>query len=125
MEYKPLQTMNPTQDDVSVKSSNWLMSRIMPGKGNGFITSPSGSGALSIGENDAKLSGMVMIADSSTVTTITNEAMPSIEWKGAWLASAYFLLGHCSATKGLAAPLNTFNAGYRYKRGWRPKKDAN
>jgi len=125
MVYEPLQALNPTVDDITVKSSNWLASRIMPGKGNDFITSPSGFGAMSIGKDDVKQNGMIMIVNSNTVTTISNEAMPSIEWGGAWTTSRTFLLGHCSATKGLVAPLNTFNAGYRYRMGWRPKKDVN
>ena len=41
MEYKPLKTMNPTLDDVTVKSSEWLAARgIMPGKGNELISIP-------------------------------------------------------------------------------------
>jgi hypothetical protein len=124
MEYKPLKTMNPSDTDLTVNSSIWLASRIMPGKGNGKISFThyriiNNAGARTAELSDLCLGGMIAMDDDEGFIDLEASA-GALAWNGCWTVNGLPVIGHADAALGLVAPFNTFNAGYRYKRSWRP-----
>jgi hypothetical protein len=122
MEYKPLKTMNPSDIDLTVNSSNFFACRgLMPGKGNSKISVPhyiEGDGAMkTLDFSDVYLDSLNGIDDTGAIKIMT---AASIVWRGLWAQDNIAGIGHCTSALGLVMPLNTFNSGYRYKRGWRP-----
>ena len=121
MEYKPLVTMNPSDEDLTINSSVWLASRLMPGKGNEKVSFPhfkliNDAGMRTV-DNDDLQDGLIGMDDDEQIIDLTDEA-ESLEFKGCWTINEQTIIGHCD--NGLVAPFNTFNMGYRYKLGWRP-----
>jgi len=126
MEYSPLKTFNPSIDDVTIKSSIWLSSRLMPAKGHTKISFPHfrivGNTAMRTGDfSDFNTAALLGINDSNSVINFESSA-GSLAWKGCWSINSNAVIGRGHATLGLICPLSTFNAGYRYKRGWRPSR---
>jgi hypothetical protein len=126
MEYAPLKTINPTDIDLTVNSSIWLAGRIMPGKGNGKISFPhykviNEAGARTAELSDLNMAGMIGMNDGEELVNLQASA-GSLVWRGCWMVNEQAVIGHATAAQGLVAPFNTFNAGYRYKRGWRPSR---
>ena len=124
MEYRLLVRHNPTDENLTKDSSVWLASRIMPGKGNDKI---SFSHFLEINEtgmrtadfDDLKINGLIAMNDDEKLINVQPSAS-SLVFNGLWTINNQPVIGHATVTKGLVAPFNTFNMGYRYKRGWRP-----
>jgi len=127
MEYNKQRTMNPTDDDLTIKSSIWLASRIMPGKGNKKISFThfkviNDTGARTADFADFNFTGMAAINNNENIVM---QEPTNLIYKGCWTVFDFAVIGHSIATKGLVTPFNTFNVGYRYKRGWRAQKDVN
>ena len=130
MQYKPLRTMNPTEEDMTRNSSIWLSSRIMPGIGNDKVSFPSfreinNSGAR-IGDlwDFEAQTGLVSVTDSGAISNVEN-ATNSLEYRGHWVINNNAVVGRCQGGVGLTCPFNTFNVGQKYKNGWRPQKNGN
>jgi len=126
MEYKLLIRNNPTDENLTKDSSIWLSSRIMPSKGNSLISFPhflviDDTGARTCSNSDLLIDGMIGMADNETFATMSASLLV---WRGCWAVNNQCIIGHCTNTKGLVSPFNTFNVGYRYKRGWRPTKNV-
>ena len=123
MEYKPLQTMNPANADLTVNHSIWLCSRLMPGKGNLKSSFPHyrviNNTGMRLG--DIYLDGIIAMNDSEDLIDVMGNIY-DIEWKGIWTSNNQPIIGECSNAKGLITPFNMFNVGYRYKQNWRPRK---
>jgi len=129
MEYKPLKTLNPTDEDLTIKSSIWLCSRLMPGKGNNRISFPhftviNNTGMRTAEFSDFMMTGLIGMANNETLVNLLS-SVSSLVFNGIWTINNQPVIGHATNTKGLVAPFNTFNMGYRYKKGWRPLKDVN
>ena len=129
MEYNPLNTVNPTAQDITEKSSVWIASRIMPGKGNSkisfsFINQINNGAAFTCTGNDLYLMGLIGMSAAMSPIVLHNgnpATSASIAYKGVWVGTNDEpVIGVCSSFTGLAAPFNSFNMGYRYKKGWRP-----
>ena len=126
MEYNTLKTMNPTDDDLTIKSSIWLCSRLMPGKGNNKISFPhfniiNNTGMRSVDFTDLMITGLIAMNNNETLVNLLS-SVSSLIYTGLWSINNQPVIGHATIAKGLTAPFNTFNMGYRYKRGWRPVK---
>ena len=125
MTYSPLRTINPSAADVTVNSSLWLASRLMPGKGNALCSFPhyrniGNAGMRTCANNDLTTAALLGMSDSQTIVNLENSA-GSLAWRGLWTISSQTVIGRGHAA-GLVCPLNSYNVGYRYKRGWRPAK---
>jgi hypothetical protein len=132
MNYNPLKTINPFDTDLTVNSSLWLASRIMPGKGYGKISFThykiiNDTGARTAELSDFKITelflnhvqGLIGITNAESLIDL-QPSISSLSWKGCWTVNEQAIIGHATAAQGLVAPFNSFNVGYRYKRGWRP-----
>ena len=128
MEYNPLKTMNPTDEDLTLNSSVWLTSRLMPGKGNNNkISFPDfrirHNAAMRTVPNFNAFNGLAAMHNDEAIfdaTTYINHY--GLGWAGMWSSNFQPIIGHCTQAQGLIAPMNTFNIGYRYRRGWRPSR---
>jgi hypothetical protein len=127
MEYAPLKTMNPSLDDITINSSAWLSARgIMPGKGNENVSVPhfliqNSASARTVNFSDLYLDGLLGLDSSQTIINLSG-SVGSLTWNGCWAINNQVIIGHCTIQKGIVAPFNTFNMGYRYKLGWRPNR---
>ena len=128
MEYKPLKTMNPADTDLTLNSSIWLASRLMPGKGTSTDSSivcvpdfnvTNGQSMRTCENNDLMSDNLLGIQTSDNTIVNYEGNASSIVWRGCWVSGTSPLIGRGSAY-GLICPFNTFNVGYRYKKGWRP-----
>jgi hypothetical protein len=96
----------------------------MPAKGNELISFPhyrviNETGMRTAEYNDLKIPGLIAMNDNEKLINLQTSA-DQLEWKGLWTIDGQPVIGHCTNEEGLTAPFNTFNVGYRYKRGWRP-----
>ena len=126
MKYNPLKTMNPTDEDLTLNSSVWLASRLMPGRGHNRVSFPHfkiiNNAAMRTCFNSTLMTtGLLAMTGAETVANLQASA-GSMVWRGCWGINEQPVIGHCTQAQGLAAPINTFNAGYRYRRGWRPRR---
>ena len=131
MNYVPLIRNNPTDADLTIGSSQWLSSRLMVGKGtstsNSKICVPSfnlvNNISMRIIDNsdmmDSNLLGIQV--SNNTIQNYENVAS-TIVWQGCWTSSENPIIGKGHSSYGLVCPFNTFNVGFRYKRGWRPSR---
>ena len=124
MEYYPLKTINPGYEDITVKSSIWLCSRLMPGRGNELVSFPHFRNIRNTGMRSAlltelRLAGLIGLTDNGTLVNLL-AGVPSLIYRGLWTINELPIVGQATIANGLVAPFNTFNMGYRYRRGWRP-----
>lgn len=129
MEYNALNILNPTDDDIKNKSSIWLASRIAPGKGNVLISFPdwrnnsTHNGAAMTCLNSDLMTTALLGSAGNAIVNLESSA-GSLIWKGIWTINDQVIIGRGQVSLGLICPLNTYNVGYRYKRGWRPSRVA-
>ena len=128
MVYNPLRTMNPSDEDLTIKSSIWLCSRLMPGKGNNKISFPNfmqinNTGMRTAELADLMLTGLIAMNNSEALINLLS-SVSELVFNGLWAINNQPVIGHATAAKGLVAPFNTFNMGYRYKKGFRVTKDV-
>jgi len=140
MEYSPLKTLNPSDEDLTIKSSHWIRSRLMPGRGFAGVSFPT------IQHNDqellmvtSELSSLnvapglyvfvIVSAGIGGIFPVPQANIPTMQWNGLWVSSPTAgmppnspIIGGCIPSGGLVTPFNTFNIGYRYRRGWRPSR---
>ena len=126
MQYNPLKTLNPSDEDMTANSSIWLCSRIMPGRGNDKISFPHfrilfNTGARVCDFSDLMINGIMGINDSGDMTNMSSQTSV-LEYKGLWTIHNKAVIGECSSSSGLVFPFNTFNIGQRYKNGWRASR---
>ena len=124
MDYAPLQRINPSQIDVTVNSSIWFCSRLKPGKGNSLISFPhyrqiNNRGMRTCNNADLMIGGLLGMNDNEQIINLESSA-GSLSWKGLWTINNQPIIGRGHSTAGLVCPMNTHNAGRRYKLGWRP-----
>ena len=132
MEYNLLVRNNPTGANLTQGSSQWLASRIMPGKGTStdisLICIPDfnvtdGAAMRTCANGDVKIAALLGINPSNNTIVNYESNASSIVWRGCWVSGNSPLIGRGHATLGLICPFNTFNVGYRYsKRNWRPNR---
>jgi len=139
MEYKPLVQFNPANTDLTQGSSQWLASRLMPGKGtatdNSLICVPdfkitNGTAMRTCANGDVKTSTILGIDPSTNTVANCESSARLFAWRGCWVSGNSSLvsensplIGRGHAAVGLICPFNTFNAGYQYKKnGWRPSR---
>jgi hypothetical protein len=131
MAYRPLVQFNPTQENISSDCSIWLSARgLMPGVGNnGLITVPDFNGAAytianqdAMGIDNAYDIRVVAISTAGAVISYSADNVQSMSWKGCWEVSNNRLAGQRTRAGGIICPFNNFNAGYQYKKGWRPSR---
>jgi hypothetical protein len=120
MLYEPLKTMNPSQEDVTIKSSKWLAVRgIMPGKGKAGVSFPDFmNGVKTCPVSDLTTAALLSISSSNVVTNIESSA-GSMIWNGCWMYNNVSVICRGGAAGGIT-PINKFNVGQQYKKGWRP-----
>ena len=126
MKYNPLKTMNPTDEDLTLNSSVWFASRLMPGRGHNRVSFPHFrilyNAAMRTCFNSALITtGLLAMTDAEAIANLQASA-GAMDWRGCWGINEQPVIGHCTQAQGLAAPMNTFYAGYRYRRGWRPQR---
>jgi hypothetical protein len=126
MEYNPLVTLNPTDKDLTLNSSKWIASRIAPGKGNELISFAdnkiqNNAVARTCLNSDLLTTALLGMNNADNIVNLESYAT-SLLWQGIWIINNQPVIGRCHSNYGLVAPLNTFNAGYRYKKGWRPSR---
>ena len=132
MQYNVLVRNNPTGTNLTQASSQWLASRLMPGKGTSTDTSlicvPSftvtnGIAMRTCENGDVKTAALLGINSSANTAGNYESSAGSIVWRGCWMSGNNPLIGRGHASLGLTCPFNTFNVGYRYKkRNWRPNR---
>jgi len=119
---------NPNDDHLTEGASKWIASRIMPGKGN--------AGNSFVWHRISDLGGFAHTFTTSDMTDFTGTAGydngdgvfgfddldEDLEWTGYWSRYGEPMIGHAVSGLGIVAPFNSFNAGYRYKGGWRPNR---
>jgi len=123
MEYNPLVTLNPNDNDLTVKSSVWIASRISPSKGKNLISFPDNkitgnASAYTCLNNDLLVTALLGMNNNKNIINLDNN-ISSLLYKGIWTINNQPVIGRCHATYGITAPFNLFNVGYRYKKGWR------
>ena len=124
MQYNPLTTLNPTQEDVTRNSSIWLASRISPAKGDELCCFPDNkvlndAAARTVSNDSLRTTALLGMNNAQNIINLESQA-GSLLWQGCWVINGQPVIGRGHATHGLVAALNTFNAGLRYRRGWRP-----
>ena len=136
MEYKPLQTMNPTDEDLTLNSSVWLASRLMPGKGHDRVSFPDSkithnAAMRTCSHSDLQFNGIAIFEEETETIGGQDAIVLNMFWNGIWrglvsrigfITDEFTIIGHCTNAHGLVAPMNTFNVGYQYRRGWRPSR---
>ena len=126
MEYKLLRRINPTDEDLTAASSIWLASRIMPGKGNTLVSFPhfriiNNAAARTGAFSSFNTAALLAMNDNAAIVNVESAAR-NIVWRGCWVEGNRTVIGRGHASLGLICPLNTFNVGYRYRRGWRANR---
>ena len=124
MEYNPLATLNPTQEDVTRNSSIWLASRIAPAKGDELCCFSdnkvlNNASARTIDNSALRIAALLGMNNSQNIINLESQAA-SLVWQGCWIINNQPVIGRGHAAHGLVAALNTYNIGLRYRRGWRP-----
>ena len=121
--------INPTLDDVTAGSSAWIASRIRPGRGVLGVSLSHhrivGNAAARIATTGPATAGLMCVTvANNTFRNATLAEIQRLEWNGIWTIASQTqaAVGHNMPALGLVAPLNTFNMGYRYRRGWRPQR---
>jgi len=126
MIYKPLRTINPSDIDVTERSSAWLAARgLMPARGregNCFPHHLIEDGAAMRTCPDSSLSKNGLVILNGNGDAAVSNAIGSLKWRGCWTIDERPVIGHCTAGGYLRAPFSSFNVGYRYRQGWKPKK---
>lgn len=132
MEYEPLVQFNPTEENITGDSSVWLAARgLMPSRVGNNVACPHfqmyDDMAMRTIQNDELLypiangQGLIGLTNGGAGILSDQESnYADLEWSGIWQVNGEASLG-CADNSGLIAPFNTFNAGYRYKDGWRPQ----
>jgi len=125
MTNEPLRRMNPTDDDLTRASSIWTASRAAVGRGSASASFPhfrivGDAAARTIENGDLRTSALLAVDDAGAVVNREAQAA-SMAWRGLWASGNDAALGRGHATHGLTCPLNTFNAGHRYRNNWRPQ----
>jgi len=126
MNYEKLKTINPSIEDVTIKSSIWLASRLMPAKGHELISFPHfrtiNKTAMRICNfSDLNINGLLGMNDSEAIINLESSAS-NLVWNGCWAISNQTIIGRGHSSFGLVCPFNTFNVGIKYKNGWRPSR---
>jgi len=133
MDYEKPTTFNPSIEDVTVKSSIWLASRLMPAKGHEKISFPhfrivNNTGMRTADFTDLNIDALLGINDSEAVVDFESSTA-SLTWRGCWTINNNSIIGRGHNSFNLVCPFNTFNVGYRYKKptaqnpnGWRPSR---
>ena len=138
MNFRALVRLNPNQTEITRYSSQFIMQRgIKPGKGNRGYSIPQ---FITTADNIT-----TRTADLSDINTYSSVQLIGLVWRSASDISLSVLLSAQALNyksglwvirdntgvdrhgvgvigpSGLMATFNTFNAGYRWKRGERPK----
>jgi len=126
MEYAPLRAINPSDADLTTRSSAWLASRLMPGRGPEGICVPHfravNNAAMRTCENaDCMAGALLAIGDGEAIKDVESMA-GDLAWRGLWAVGNLAVIGRGHSVLGLVAPFSTFNMGYRYRMGWRPRR---
>jgi len=124
MEYNTLKTINPTLDDVTLNSSIWLCSRLMPALGHENVSFPHyriiNNNAMRTADfTDLQITALLGMDDNETIVNLESGA-GSLSYNGCWTVNNNTVIGRGHSSYGLICPFNTYNVGYRYKRNWRP-----
>jgi len=124
MQYNPLTTLNPAQEDVTRNSSIWLASRISPAKGDELCCFPDNkvlndAAARTVSNDSLRTTALLGMDNSQNIINLESQAA-SLVWQGCWIINNQPVIGRGHAAHGLVAALNTYNIGLRYRRGWRP-----
>jgi hypothetical protein len=121
MLYESLKTMNPSQEDVTIKSSKWLAARgIMPGKGKAGVSFPDFiNGVKTCPISDLTADALLSVLTAFNVIIGIESNAGSIVWKGCWTYNSLPVICRGGAA-GAITPINKFNVGQQYKKGWRP-----
>ena len=109
-------------------SSAWLASRLVPARtvngrtvwiDNKIINNNVSRTISSAHLGSAHGTALLGMDASQNIINLAASAA-SLVWRGLWVINNQPIIGENRATTGLIVPFNTFNVGYRYRRGWRP-----